>query len=248
MSKLSRTANIVLLILLFLNCKSKKLETTYNTESLQIIPLSNNCYLHISFIDIPDYGKFKCNGLIFMKEGEAMVFDTPATQEDSQELIDWLQREKKLEVIAVVVNHFHDDALGGLPSFHKAGIISYANNKTIELASAKGGVELPQNGFDQSLELRVGKSKVINRFFGEAHTADNIVSYIPDEALLFGGCMMKSLEASKGNLEDANIAEWSNTITKIKEAYPHLKIVVPGHGAVGDDSLLDYTIELFSSN
>jgi metallo-beta-lactamase class B len=55
------------------------------------------------------------------------------------------------------------------------------------------------------------------------------------------------LNASKGYLGDANTADWSNTVEKIKKEYPNLKIVVPGHGEFGDQKLLDYTIKLFKT-
>jgi metallo-beta-lactamase class B len=47
-------------------------------------------------------------------------------------------------------------------------------------------------------------------------------------------------------LNDANLGEWANTVRKIKTAYPDAKIIIPGHGDMGDISLLNYTIELFS--
>jgi metallo-beta-lactamase class B len=56
---------------------------------------------------------------------------------------------------------------------------------------------------------------------------------------------MKELGASKGYLGDANVGEWPTTVGKVKAAYPQVKWVVPGHGKVGDASLLDYTIRLF---
>jgi metallo-beta-lactamase class B len=49
-------------------------------------------------------------------------------------------------------------------------------------------------------------------------------------------------------LGDANIAQWSNTVERIKEQYPNIKIVIPGHGAIGGKDLLDYTIQLFKNN
>lgn len=247
MSRLPKTVKIVVLLLLFLNCKSKKTAITYNSKTLEISPISDHCYLHLSYLYVPVFGNVGCNGLIYVKEGKAIIFDTPATVQQTEELLQWLQKEKQLEVTAVVVNHFHEDALGGLPAFHQAGIPSYASKKTIELAKAKGH-ELPQIGFDEKLELMLGQSVVENRYFGEAHSPDNIVSYISDDALLFGGCMLKSIGAKKGNLEDANVLEWGATIGRIKQAYPEVEIVVPGHGKVGNGSLLDYTMELFSKN
>jgi metallo-beta-lactamase class B len=60
--------------------------------------------------------------------------------------------------------------------------------------------------------------------------------------------LIKELEATKGYLGDANIAQWSNTVERIKEQYPNIKIVIPGHGAIGGKDLLDYTIQLFKNN
>ncbi|MDB2607039.1 subclass B1 metallo-beta-lactamase, partial [Zobellia sp.] len=128
--------------------------------------------------------------------------------------------------------------------FHQLNIPSYANNKTIELAKKEGN-PVPQVGFDSKNELVLGNQKIINRHFGEAHARDNIVSYIPNEHLLFGGCAVKSLNAAKGYLGDANVKEWSKTIEKIKATYPDLKIVIPGHGDYGGPELLDYTSTLF---
>ncbi|MEM7381519.1 MAG: subclass B1 metallo-beta-lactamase, partial [Bacteroidota bacterium] len=54
------------------------------------------------------------------------------------------------------------------------------------------------------------------------------------------------LNARKGNLADANIAQWSQTMELIKAKFPEIEIVIPGHGKAGGMELLDYTYQLFS--
>lgn len=238
---------ILFLIFFQLQCKSQKTDSAYTSETLKIIQISENSFIHVTYLNTNDFGKVACNGLIYINNGEAIVFDTPSDNLTSEELIKWVTESQKAKVIAVVVNHFHIDALGGLKTFHDMNIASYANKKTIKLAKQNGS-EIPQIGFENQNEIEIGKGKVSNRYFGEAHTKDNIISYIPDEKLIFGGCMIKTLNASKGNLEDANIKEWSNTVLKIKEFYPNLKTVIPGHGKHGNTELLDYTIQLFKAN
>jgi metallo-beta-lactamase class B len=142
------------------------------------------------------------------------------------------------------VNHFHNDCLGGLEAFHKKGITSYASKKTIELAQ-KDSVTVPQISFNEKLSLRIGKKEIVNQYLGEAHTKDNIISFIPSENTMFGGCMVKEINAGKGFLGDANEKEWSNTIRNIKKAFPTAQFIVPGHGKPGGQELLDYTIGLF---
>ena len=231
-------------VLLNIQCKSQELVGTYNTETLKIIPISEHSFVHVSYINTSEYGKVACNGLIYINKNEAVVFDTPTDKEASKELLQWLTVQEKLNVTAVVINHFHTDCLGGLQAFHEYGIPSYANNMTITLAKNKEET-IPQIGFDIVNEIEVGGEKIVNRYFGEAHTKDNIVSYIQSEGLLYGGCSIKSLGASKGNLNDANTLEWSGTVSKIKESFTKLKIVIPGHGKHGGVALLDYTITLF---
>lgn len=238
---------ILFLALVQIQCKSQKPVNAYNSETLKIIPISEHSFVHVSYLYTSEYGKVPCNGLLYINNGEAVVFDTPIDPEASKELITWLSKNKNSKVSAVVINHFHLDCLGGLETFHESDIPSYGNNETIKLAKTDGAT-VPQNGFDLQNELNVGGKKIVNRHFGEAHTADNIISYIPDEELIFGGCMIKSLNAQKGNLNDANISEWSNTVEKIKIQYPNLKIVIPGHGEYGDAELLDYTIQLFKTD
>lgn len=92
-----------------------------------------------------------------------------------------------------------------------------------------------------------GSERVLLRHFGEGHTVDNVVGYFTKEDVLFGGCLVKEIDASKGYLGDANVDEWSATVERVKQAYPRVKIVVPGHGQCGDRRLLDYTIGLFKT-
>jgi ketosteroid isomerase-like protein len=56
---------------------------------------------------------------------------------------------------------------------------------------------------------------------------------------------VKSVGASKGNLADANEAAWSSSARFLKEKFPIIKTVVPGHGKYGGKELIDYTTTLF---
>jgi metallo-beta-lactamase class B len=219
----------------------------YKSDNLEIYALTANTYVHQSYLQTEQWGKVSCNGLIYINKGEAVVFDTPPTDSVSFELIHWIQTKAHAKIVAIVVNHWHGDCLGGLGVFHRNGIASYSSIYTQTLAQ-KDSVNhtvVPQHGFSDSLMLVIGNKYVTNYFFGEGHTSDNIVSYIPSEKVLFGGCIIKALGASKGNLSEANVKAWPITVAKIKTALPAIQIVVPGHGKPGDASLLDYTIQLF---
>ncbi|WP_299679768.1 subclass B1 metallo-beta-lactamase [uncultured Dokdonia sp.] len=211
---------------------------------IEIVKLSENHYQYISYLKLKESTYYPCNGYVYISEGEAVVFDTPVNDNDTKLLIDFVQTELKATIKGVVVNHNHSDASGGLKAFAKANIPSYASSKTAAIL-AKDSIVIT-HPFEVKQEVKVGSSTVENAYFGPAHTQDNIVSYIKEEELLFGGCMVRPLFGSIGNIKDADTQQWPKTIQKIKETYPDVKTVIPGHGAKGDVSLLDYTISLFS--
>lgn len=238
----------ILISFLFSSCSKQILEsqkqyTIYESENLIVIKLSENVYQHISYLQTNDFGNVSCNGMIVVDNGEAAVFDTPTDNESSKELIEFLQN-RNIKIKYVVPTHFHEDCLGGLDEFHKIGATSIANIKTIELLK-DNGKNIPQNAIGDEFDLEVGNKKVFLNYFGEGHTKDNIVAYFPDERTLFGGCLLKEMNATKGYLGDANENAWSETVSKLKQKYPDIQTVIPGHGERGGKELLDYTIGLF---
>ncbi|WAC13353.1 subclass B1 metallo-beta-lactamase [Dyadobacter pollutisoli] len=224
-----------------------KSKNVYQSKNLLITQIDKNSYEHISYSQTNDFGKVPCNGLIVRNDNEVIVFDTPIDDKSSEELIRWIKEKLHCKINAIIPTHFHNDCLGGLKAFHDNSVASYAYFKTIKLA-AENNYVVPQNSFQDSLNITVGHENVIVKFFGDGHTKDNVVGYFPKDNIMFGGCLIKELDAEKGYLGDANIAEWSPTVEKVKKWYPNVKIVVPGHGDLGNSKLLDYTIKLFSTN
>lgn len=233
--------------LIITNCNAQEAEILYKSDNLIIKQLSKNVFQHISYFNSETFGRVECNGMIVKDGNETVIFDTPIDDKSSGELIGWIKNKLHATINAVIPTHFHEDCLGGLKEFNKNNIPSYASNKTIELAK-KNGYSTPEHGFDTTLILSVGKQKVYAKFFGEGHTKDNVVGYFPKENAMFGGCLIKEMDATKGYLGDANTEAWSTTVQKVKKAYPKAKIVIPGHGETGGRELLDYTIKLFSNN
>ncbi len=82
-----------------------------------------------------------------------------------------------------MVDHFQR-LLSGLNAFHQRGILSYANQMTIDLAKTNSST-VRQNGFNGVLNLKIGGEAIENRFPGEGHSKDNIVSYVPSEQVLY---------------------------------------------------------------
>jgi len=235
------------LLLLGYSC-TPKAKNLPDSKELKVEALTANTFVHVSYLHDEGYGKVACNGMVYVNGNEAIIFDTPTDNNAANELITWVQNELGKHIKAVVVTHFHVDCLGGLKAFHDQDIDSYAYHKTIVLAQENNEPVWPQHAMQTTTEFTIGEEVVHATFYGEGHTKDNIVGYIPGESTLFGGCLVKTLNASKGYLGDANVDAWPTTVQQVKADLPEIKLVIPGHGPSGDATLLDYTIELFSKS
>ena len=222
--------------------------TVYKTENLIINRVSNHVYEHISYLNTTSFGKVACNGMVVTNANESLVFDTPTDDKSTAELINFISKDLKSKIVGVVPTHFHTDCIGGIQEFEEHNIPTYITAKTKSLLEMNNlEFAKPVIVFKDNLELAIGTKKIYARYFGEGHTKDNIIGFFPEDNVLFGGCLIKELGGTKGNLEDANTAQWSATVRKIKMEYPDAKIVIPGHGKYGDTNLFDYTINLFKS-
>ncbi len=231
------------LIFVFFAKAQTKLSST-NEDLVKFTEIKPNVFVHETYLNTQTWGKVGCNGLVYINGKEAVIFDTPTDSISTVELFKSLDKAG-IKVKAVVVNHFHNDCLGGLKEFHAKNIPSYSSNKTIEFAK-RDHLEVPKNGFDKEGKIKIGKKTIINFQPGAAHTHDNIVSYIPSEKVMFGGCMVKEMNAGKGFLGDADVKAWPQTIEKVKIKFPKVEYVIPGHGQYGGKELFEYTIKLFS--
>jgi metallo-beta-lactamase class B len=241
----------ILLLLIttpFLSCgrnvTSFDAERVVLADDLAIMPLADDTWLHITQLRISDGNVFPCNGMIYIDDGEALILDGPLNDSLAALLIEYVERELDATVIGLVVDHFHEDGAGGIDEFHRRGIPTYSSAQTCR-ESAKRGEPCATIRFDDTLAIAVGDERVVCGYYGRSHAPDNIVTYIADRKLLFGGCMIKEMGAGKGNLADADTAAWSGTVRRVRAAYPDATIVVPGHGAPGGPELFDYTIEMF---
>ena len=121
-----------------------------------------------------------------------------------------------------------------------------ANREYIEAYKTQK-FKAPNRLFDikEGLELTIGEEIVEVYFPGESHSIDNVVVDFHNRKILFGGCMVKSLESKgPGFTGDANMEEWPKSVEKVLKKYKDARIVVPGHGECGDVNLLKHTIEL----
>jgi len=212
-------------------------------DDLQVISIVPGVWRHVSHREMEGYGRVPANGLLVIGEDSAALVDTPWTDEQTGKLFDWVEERFGVRVEHVIATHSHGDCMGGLAEAHRRGASSYSGVLTAEFA-ARDGSPVPGTTFTENLRIELGETALELRFFGGGHTRDNIVVWIPQPKLLFGGCLVKRDGGTKGYIAEADLEAWPETLRKVQRAYPQAEVVVPGHGRPGTLQYLDYTIEL----
>lgn len=216
-------------------------------NDITLVKISDNAFIHISYTNDTQFGRFPSNGLILINNNEAFLFDTPITILQTEELVDFITDSLKLKIIGFVPNHWHNDCTGGLDYLKKIGVKTYANQLTIDILKQKGQI-YPDGGFKDSLQLFLGDKEILCYYLGAAHSMDNIVVWIPSEKTLFAGCMAKSTNSTNlGNTVDGDLKTYPITIKKVIDKFPYAKMVIPGHGNFGGIELLTHTLKLSKS-
>lgn len=205
------------------------------SDKLILIKLTDKTYIHTCQNN---------NGLVFINGDKALIVSTPDSDLETQNLIDWVINDQNADIVGYVIDRWHPDAMEGLDIVHNNQIPTYSYELTRQIAQEKG-LPVPKNGFDRNHEIMVGKDTIILHFLGEAHTKDGIVVWIPNEKILFGGNGIRNYNGWIGNIADANLNDWSETVEKVKNHYGSAKTVIPGHGKHGGAELIDYTIDLY---
>jgi metallo-beta-lactamase class B len=188
-------------------------------------------------------GRLDCNHLLIVDDKEVVLVNTPATDSLTSIMLNCIIKKFNKKVNRVIVSHFHDDSSGGLKEVSRRGITSYGLDKTKDLLQPIGkNIDV---AFKDSLKIPLQTLTLELFYFGPGHSVDNIVVWIPDDKVLFGGCLVKSLKAQdKGNIKDADLKAWTETVQKVKDRCKDAQFVIPGHSEYGDAALLDHTIKL----
>jgi len=243
---MKRILLLLTLALMQLTCYPQ--DTVRICQDLYLLRISGNAFVHVSYAELPGYGRVSANGLIFIDDNAAFLFDTPWNDSLTCLLVSYMEEQMKLKIQGFVPNHWHDDCMGGLGRIRRHNIKSYANQLTIDIARSKG-LPVPDEGFTDSLKLRLGDKMIYCWFPGAAHSMDNIVVWIPSEKILFPGCICKSLDSRNlGNTADGDIAGYSETVERIIGRFGEAEIVIPGHGSSGGRELLVHTRTLSNSH
>jgi len=214
-----------------------------DSNYVELTKLKENIWVHTTYADYNGY-RTPSNGLIINTSKGLVLIDTPWNNEQTKELIELTKEKFEKDLSMAIITHAHEDRIGGIDTLLENKIDVRSTKLTAELAESQG-FKKPTPSLDSNPNIKVGDVNFEVFYPGEGHTADNIVVWIPEGKVLFGGCIIKSLESkSLGNTTDANVEQWLASVNKILEKYQNVESVIPGHGKWGDANLIKHTQEL----
>ncbi|WP_338874188.1 subclass B1 metallo-beta-lactamase [Spirosoma sp. SC4-14] len=197
-------------------------------SSINIERIAPSVYVHTSYKSLGGQ-PFPSNGLLVETRKGVVLIDTPWDTVQTLQLLDWVSTNLKKPVVLAIATHFHDDRLAGTEILRQHGAQVVATPLTAKLAKEEGN-PVPDAVLPNDSTITVGGMRFETFFPGPGHAPDNIVVWLPKQKILFGGCLVKSVEATGiGNIADANLSQWPLAIQRIHERYPTIKMIVPGH-------------------
>ena len=215
--------------------------------------------------------------LVRVADDEVVFVDTPYTPDATQEVLGWLADHWGNPSVVGISTGYHVDNLGGVKTLLDAGYAVHGSSLTARLLGERGEqvrsqllslltspsdaeyarahaavpYVAPNRLFDaeKGLTLRFGGERVEVFYPGPSHATDNLVVYFSGRRLLFGGCMVKALEADNlGFVADADLRGWPDALERVARRYARAELVIPGHGEPGGMELLSHTRALLSKH
>lgn len=214
---------------------------------LKISHLAGDIYVYTTYnlyknVPVPS------NSLYLVTNDGVVMIDTPWDTTQFQPLLDSIELRHKKKVVLCIATHYHEDRTAGLGLLDQKGIKTFTSKLTYELCG-KNGFKQSRQYFLKDTVFTVGHSSIETYYAGEGHTQDNIVVWFEKEKVLYGGCLIKSVEATDmGNIKDANLESWPATINKLKTRFPDRKFIVPGHQDWKSKNSLDHTLQLLQAH
>lgn len=233
------------LLILFLSCI--EICGQPSNRGLSISRLSENVYVYTTYKNL-DGVPFPSNSMYVVTNQGAILLDTPWDTTQFQPLLDSIEKRHGQKVVLCIATHFHEDRTAGLNFFRQKGISTYSSRKTGELCR-KRNMNQSEFFFEDDTVFSVGGYVIETYFPGEGHSPDNIVIWLTREKVLYGGCLVKSTEnQSMGNIADANLASWPQTIRNLIKKYKRPSHVIPGHFGWTSNQGLQHTLMLLKDH
>jgi metallo-beta-lactamase class B len=214
-----------------------------SNSNLKLAHLTGDFYIFTTY-NLYKGNRVPANGLYVVTNNGVIMIDSPWDTTQFQPLLDSIQLRHNKKVTLCIATHFHEDRTGGLTYYKQQGIRTYTTRQTDEL-SKKHGMKRAEFLLDNDTTLTVGQYSFQTYYPGHGHTADNIVIWFEEEGILYGGCLIKSVDDSTlGNLADANVKTYATTLKSVQKKCKKPSYIIPGHNSWESNRSLEHSLKM----
>jgi glyoxylase-like metal-dependent hydrolase (beta-lactamase superfamily II) len=197
---------------------------------------------------------------VIIGDDSVMIVDAQATPRLAAKVVEKVRSVTDKPIRYVVLSHYHAVRVLGASAYEAEQII--ASEKCRAMVAERGqedwdseferfprlfqghesipGLTWPTMTFTHKMTVYLGNRRVDLMQLGRAHTAGDIVAWVPDEGVMFTGDIVEYHSACYCG--DGHFGDWGNTLDAIRGYSP--RAIAPGRGdaLIGDD-MVDAAIE-----
>lgn len=232
----------VISIILFLAIVSNSIGQS-KKSLLPISHLTGDFYVYKTFHEYKGT-MISANAMYLVTEKGVVMFDSPWDEKQFQPLLDSIKARHNKDVIMCFATHSHGDRAGGFGFYRQKGIKTYSIKRTDQILK-KEGKKRAEFIIPNDTIFTVGQHTFEVYYPGKGHSPDNIVVLFDKEKILYGGCFIKSAEATDlGYLGDADVKEWEKSIKNVQSKFKYPAYIIPGHDDWNNIESLNHTLKL----
>ncbi|MCR9212926.1 MAG: MBL fold metallo-hydrolase [Proteobacteria bacterium] len=183
---------------------------------------------------------------VIIGDDSVMVIDTQATPRMANMVIEKIRTVTDKPIKFVVLSHYHAVRVLGASAYQAEQVI--ASDKCRAMVAERGqedwdseferfprlfeaheeipGLTWPTQTFSDRMTVYLGSRRVDLMHLGRAHTAGDVVTYVPDEGVIFSGDVVEYHSACYCG--DGHFNDWGKTLDAIAAFKPNA--IVPGRG------------------
>jgi glyoxylase-like metal-dependent hydrolase (beta-lactamase superfamily II) len=196
------------------------------------------------------------SGVIIGDDG-VIVIDAQATPAMAQLVIDRVRQVTDKPIKYVVLSHYHAVRVLGAAAYKAQEILASETCRAMiaergkedwdseygrfprlfRAAETIPGLTWPTVTFKDRLMLYLGRRRVELRCIGRAHTAGDIVAYVPDANVVFSGDIVEYRSACYCG--DAHFTDWPRTLGRLERVKPDALVPGRGDALVGVDTVAE---------
>jgi glyoxylase-like metal-dependent hydrolase (beta-lactamase superfamily II) len=183
---------------------------------------------------------------VIIGDDSVMIVDAQATPRLAHKVVEHIRGVTDKPIKYVVLSHYHAVRVLGASAYGASEIVMSETARAMVAERGQEdwdsefgrfprlfqghesvpGLTWPTMTFSDRMTLYLGKRRVDLAFLGRAHTAGDIVAYVPDANVMFTGDIVEYHSACYCG--DGHFADWPKTLEAIR-AYD-LDAIAPGRG------------------